>query len=411
MGALALGNVFLTFGILLRILSIRFSLEFPFRKLWVIGGVVTYLLVSTLLAIFVQDPSMLLYDCILLTIIPLGLLFYLAHLVDHLARAMESANATRLFYVIILMALSVVLQEILAASQIYPPDKLLSSAWTIFHILCLGFAAVVGDVCYLGIEVDRLVRQESDSVFLRSQDEENRKLSDQIRHLDRQRGLTSMAVSLGHELSQPLTSILSNVEVLRRGMTSGRMDTEMVVEFLGRIKASAQRGTKIVTRVREFIRKTEPTLEHVNLEEVVGEVRELIGYQAKDRRITVSLAPVERPIFVVADKIQISQILFNLAKNSIEAINNSESGKIHVTILALNGRAIVRVRDSGPGFSKDILNKVGTAFFTTKKDGSGLGLSISRTIAEQFGATILLMNDEDGGALVEVNFPEFTSKS
>ena len=108
---------------------------------------------------------------------------------------------------------------------------------------------------------------------------------------------------------------------------------------------------------------------------------------------------------VVGDKVQLSQILLNVYRNAIQAIAELDDRKIFVSVGQQDDRVVVRVRDTGPGVTEALRLRIGMPFVTTKTDGLGVGLSISKSIAEKHGGSLTIANAVDGGALVELNLP------
>ena len=110
-------------------------------------------------------------------------------------------------------------------------------------------------------------------------------------------------------------------------------------------------------------------------------------------------------ILVQGDPVQLSQVILNVVRNALDALADTPRREIHVSLHQLQDRAVLRIRDTGPGLRPDLLAQVGTPFFTTKSTGLGMGLSIAKSIVEQFAGTLAIRNADDGGTLVELNFP------
>jgi C4-dicarboxylate-specific signal transduction histidine kinase len=108
---------------------------------------------------------------------------------------------------------------------------------------------------------------------------------------------------------------------------------------------------------------------------------------------------------VHGDKVQLSQIVLNVYRNAVQAMAESEVRKIHVSLVREGQRVVMRVHDSGPGLADDMKDKVGQPFITTKTEGLGVGLSISKTIADMHRGSLTIANAVGGGALVELNLP------
>jgi C4-dicarboxylate-specific signal transduction histidine kinase len=270
-------------------------------------------------------------------------------------------------------------------------------------------AAVIGHLGYVGLHLDRAMRREVKAASELARDEESRRLGEQIAQLDRQRSLGEMSASLGHELNQPLTAILTNAQVARRGLRTGHFETERHTEFLDKIIQNTQRASQIIDRIRGFIRPSVARSEPVDLNLVVREVIELVADEARSHNVRFVFHGETVALQITGDAIQISQILLNVLRNAIDALKQVAQREIHVSFSKDDGRAIIRIRDSGPGLTPEVMAQVGTAFFTTKPSGLGMGLSISRSIANQHGGTLSIANAERGGALVELNLPALST--
>jgi signal transduction histidine kinase len=137
---------------------------------------------------------------------------------------------------------------------------------------------------------------------------------------------------------------------------------------------------------------------------VAQEVAELVAAEARARRVPLRLGLPSQPLRVIGDPLQLSQIVLNLLRNALEAAGDCHQG-VAVRLRELRGQAVLEVEDCGPGLTPEAQRLAGQPFFTTKPEGLGLGLSISRTIAEQHGGELRLSNAPNGGALAELRLP------
>jgi two-component system sensor kinase FixL len=152
----------------------------------------------------------------------------------------------------------------------------------------------------------------------------------------------------------------------------------------------------------------------VDLHHIVREVAHLVADEAQRCQVTMTLLPADRRIRAVADPLQISQIVLNALRNAMEALMKVVHREIEVSCSLSQGRAIVRIRDTGPGLAADAIARAGTPFFTTKPTGLGLGISISLSIAAQHGGTLTLKNADvrdGGGAVVELSLPALIERT
>jgi C4-dicarboxylate-specific signal transduction histidine kinase len=214
-----------------------------------------------------------------------------------------------------------------------------------------------------------------------------------------------MSASLGHELTQPLGAILLSAGSAQRGVLGGSVDTVKLTEFLDAIVDSTRRASKIIERIRSFIRPSEIKREEVDLELVVLGVMALIAREARSGKIAVSCQLSTPGVQVAGDPTQLSQVILNLFRNAIEAMSSVAQRELNVSLVRHGGHAVLRIRDTGPGLSAQALAQAGEPFFTTKAGGLGMGLSISRTIIKQFNGTFSIKNADEGGAVVELTWP------
>jgi C4-dicarboxylate-specific signal transduction histidine kinase len=266
-------------------------------------------------------------------------------------------------------------------------------------------SAVVGHVGYIGLALDRSLAHEIEAATALARGEVSRRLGGKIAHLDRQRLLGTMSASLGHELTQPLSAILLNAQVARRGLQAGNFDVKQAAEFLGMIISSVHRASEIIERIRGFIVPSVRQAEVVDLQLAVREVVALVAEDARSRHVSFFLFLGSQPTRVMGDAVQFSQVILNVVRNAMEALAEVTQREIHVSLVCQEGRAMLRIRDTGPGLAQQVLSQVGQPFFTTKAAGLGMGLSISCSILEQFSGTLALKNAQGGGTLVEIQWP------
>jgi C4-dicarboxylate-specific signal transduction histidine kinase len=269
-------------------------------------------------------------------------------------------------------------------------------------------SAVVGHLSYVGLALDRATRRELQATATRVRQEENHRLGEQIAQLDRQRNLGELSASLSHELNQPLTAILTSAQVAKRALKVSPLDATLHAELLEKIVTNTKRASQIIDRIRSFIRPSVSRNVTVDLHQIVREVTDLVADEARRCQVHMTLVAAQGPVRVVADPLQISQIVLNALRNAMEALMKVVHREIEVTCSVANGSARVCIRDTGPGMAAETLAHVGTPFFTTKPTGLGLGISISRSIATQHGGTLTLRNADardGGGAVVELALP------
>lgn len=229
-----------------------------------------------------------------------------------------------------------------------------------------------------------------------------------LAHLTRVSTMGELAGSLAHELNQPLTAILSNVQAAQRFMATDPIDVAEVREILNDIVHDDYRASEVIRRIRSVVKKADLEFALVDLSTAVREVVALLYNEAIMRGARMTLQACAQLPAVYADKVQLQQVVLNLLLNALDAMNHVLPGERVVSIeLTAQGDHMVRiaVRDCGHGLTVGKLDTVFKPFHTTKPHGLGLGLSISRSIVELHGGRIWAENNINRGATFYVSLP------
>lgn len=225
-----------------------------------------------------------------------------------------------------------------------------------------------------------------------------RRLSSDLAHASRINALGQLATGLAHELNQPLGAIANYAgacELLLEEETGDHRMRHPIAE----VKRSALRAGEIVRRMRNFVRRSPEQMSLVDLNDLVREVADLCEPEMRRCGVEFTVSLSSDAISVVADPIQIQQVVVNLVQNAIQAMRDVDGRKLlGIRTSATAEGAQVDVADSGPGFADDV--NPFTPFFSTKADGLGMGLAISQTIIEQHRGRIWAGNRAAGGAIV-----------
>jgi signal transduction histidine kinase len=228
-----------------------------------------------------------------------------------------------------------------------------------------------------------------------------------LEHARRASSLGTLATSLAHELNQPLAALANFVEGAARLLAQGDARRDEVQAALQRSAALAQKASEIVRRMRRLVQHAPPQLEPVDLAAVMREVVEHLGRDARVAGIEVRALPRHAAGPIPGDRIQLEQVLLNLVRNAIEAVVLRAHGPraVRVESRDAGGRVEVRVIDTGPGVPAHVAERLFEPFTTTKTSGSGLGLTISRSIVEAHGGAIRLERTGADGACFLVSLP------
>jgi len=226
-------------------------------------------------------------------------------------------------------------------------------------------------------------------------------LQTELIHIARVTGMGAMASTLAHELNQPITAVVNYVQAVRSLLAGSRgRAMPMIREALEDAASEALRAGHIVRRLRDFVARGEVEKTVEDLSAVVREAVALGLTGARDDGVEISLDLPSAGLRVLVDKIQVEQVVINLARNAVEATRAIETPHLWISAIDLgDGLARVTVADNGPGVAEPMVSQLFTAFVSTKIEGMGLGLSICRTIVEANGGRIWYENRPGGGAM------------
>nr|WP_256731534.1 PAS domain S-box protein [Sphingomonas sp. dw_22] len=250
------------------------------------------------------------------------------------------------------------------------------------------------------------VRDLSDRV---ATEERLSELSSEIAHVSRQSAMSELAADLAHELNQPL-SATSNFLAAARMLIERGEPAERISELLRTAIEQTQRAGEIIRRLRAFMARGEVEMRVESVERTVRDAVDLIlvGTGQFNTRVSYQLDPKAR--FILADRIQVQQVLVNLLRNAMEALRGSGRNDRQITITSCKypGQMVeIAVTDSGPGLPEHVLETLFSRFTTTKGNGGGMGigLSISKRIIEAHGGTLSAGNQAGGGASFRFTLP------
>ncbi len=226
-------------------------------------------------------------------------------------------------------------------------------------------------------------------------------------HAWRVNAMGELASGLAHELNQPLTAIANYANVCKMLLDRERETRQQVKEILGDVTAQAERAAEIIRRLRALVIKRPPRQSTFCLNDVVAEALEFEKMDAQARGVIVETELDDALPLLLGDPIQIEQVVLNLVRNGLEAMERIEAGKKRLTVRTCrdDGKVRVEVSDTGVGLSGELGEKVFDSFFTTKESGLGVGLSLSRSIIEAHGGNLRAQTNESGGATFCFSLP------
>lgn len=277
-----------------------------------------------------------------------------------------------------------------------------------------------GEDRWIEIRVERLNRAEGGAVLThmdvttqKREIIERRKTLEELHHMNRVVTVGQMAGSLAHELAQPMVAILNNSQAALRFLHSEKPDWIEIREALIDIAAENRRARAIIDRLRVILKKQSVPVQEVDLNRITGEVIRLIQNVSLMRNTAVCLELAPEEVLVRGDPVALQQVLLNLLNNGMDAVQDLSPKDRFLTVRTIrhdeNGELLVE--DNGPGIPPEIEHRLFDSFFTTKQEGLGMGLSISRAIVESFGGRIGVENRTEGGAIFRVLLPRNISVS
>jgi len=244
-----------------------------------------------------------------------------------------------------------------------------------------------------------------------SQETETRlqELQNELVHVSRLTAMGEMASTLAHELNQPLSAIANLLTGSRRLIDRGReADQAKVRDAIDRAAAQALRAGEVIHRMRDFVRRGASERADESLSKLIEEASALALIGERDRQVDVRLSLDPAADDVYADRVQVQQVLLNLIRNGIDAMQESGARRKALTITSAvtdQGWSQVSVADTGPGIADEVRERLFQPFMTTKPQGMGVGLSISRSIIEAHGGRIWAEANPGGGALFRFTLP------
>jgi C4-dicarboxylate-specific signal transduction histidine kinase len=228
-----------------------------------------------------------------------------------------------------------------------------------------------------------------------------RKAQAELAHVTRVTTMGELAASIAHEVNQPLSAIMNNSSACLRWLASGEPNLDEAREAARRVIRDGARAGEVITRIRALLRKTDTEKARLDINQIIREVVTLTRNEATGKGVALRLELAAGLPPVLGDRVQLQQVILNLIMNGIEAMASVTDRPRELLICSRqheSDNVLVAVRDSGVGLDGQDLEKLFDAFYTTKSQGLGMGLAISRSIVEDHGGRLWVVSNDGPGA-------------
>ena len=304
-------------------------------------------------------------------------------------------------------------------SEVLPPDLVKPLERSFDQVLSSGGTAILDyaldlngerrhfEARLVGYGPDKIltiIRDITESKRAHDEAESNRL---ELARVSRMTMMGEIAASLAHELNQPLAAILNNSQAAQRLMSTGRAQPTDTMQILTDIADDCQRAGEVIWRLRGLLSREESARQPLSLNLVVHDVQHLLRSELITRHARLTLALNDDLPNVVADRIQLQQVVLNLALNALDAMSDHEMSDRQLLIATSSQGHFVQVdvRDHGPGIAPEHLGRLFDPFFSTKPSGLGMGLRICSSIVRAHGGRIWAVNNAESGATFSFTVP------
>lgn len=382
--------------------SLRLQLRRPWSRTVMVGAIVGNALLYAVLYLWAEETVRGLTVRLLLGV----LAGYTATLAWQLARQGPSKSAAAIAASYGVLSLAFVLQLVVAGWQPHDPDPF-SRTWDAGVLALMAMlTAVVGHFSYAGMMLDATTREHLQSLQQRMREEGTRRLDLQLVQQEHERHLSLVAASLAHEINQPLTVASAQLELIERLDQTVPQQRQQLPTLFAHIQTSVDRAAAILERTRAA--REQLAMQPVEWMAQLQLAIQLLEPLMQQHQVRIDLAAPPRQLWCEGDALALSQVMVNLMRNAIEAMQAQPGTRVlRLRLCREDKEAVLRVDDTGPGLPPAMLGHWGQLFNTTKASalGQGLGLPISLDIVEQHRGRMTLENQPGGGARATVRLP------
>jgi len=279
--------------------------------------------------------------------------------------------------------------------------RILLPGGTVKHIHTVGHPVfdVSGDLAqFVGSSTDITQRTLAEEALRQAQAD--------LAHVSRMTTMGELTASLAHEVNQPIAAAVTDANTCLRWLARDQPDVEEAREAASRMAKDATRAAEVIGRIRLLFTKGTPQHELLDVNEVIREITVLLRSEAARYSVSVRTDLASDLPRVMGDPVQLQQVFMNLMLNGIDAMKNMNAGgELTISSQTQNGQLLISVSDTGVGLPPKQVDQIFNAFFTTKLHGTGMGLSISRSIVESHGGRLWAAANAPRGAIFHLSLP------
>jgi PAS domain S-box-containing protein len=241
----------------------------------------------------------------------------------------------------------------------------------------------------------------------REVDEALRKAQADLAHVARLTAIGELTVSIAHEVNQPLTAIVTNAATCLQWLANDPVDLDEVRRAAERIVQDGHRAGNFIASIRTLGRKASPEMVTLDINDAISEIVVLMRSELRRNEISIETELTAGPLPVLGNRVQLQQVILNLIMNAVEAMNTVEGVRMLRVSSGADaaGSTLISVADQGPGIDATLTERMFEAFFTTKQEGIGLGLSICRSIVEAHGGRLWASPNQPVGSILQFTLP------
>jgi signal transduction histidine kinase len=254
---------------------------------------------------------------------------------------------------------------------------------------------------YVGITMDVTERKHAEQ-----ERERMRQLEADLAHINRVNMMGELAAALAHEIKQPIAASITSANALLRWLAHDPPDLERVRAAATRIEQDGNRAADVINNLRSFYKKGTPAERRmVDVKDIIREIAVLLGDEALRHSVTTRSELDDHVPHILADRVQLQQVFMNLMLNAIDAMKETGGELTIRSGLNLEGQLLISISDTGVGLPAENSERIFDAFHTTKPQGTGMGLAITRSILESHGGRIWATRNQGAGATFHFTLP------